>query len=484
MHPAPPPVTDTTRIALADPTAFVRTLIARLPLAQAVLTLCNYVLQPAFLNDLFDRYRGRCYEDVLTFPTLVQLLGDALMKHGTIRPALLQAQRDQQLLVSGEAFYGKLRRLPVPLSLGLLSEATARLRELLPEQTSPLPACLAAFDVQVIDGKKSKNVAKRLAATRGQPGKVFGAKLLVCMQPATRLLHTIAADRDGESNDNPLVPALLQALPPAAQPRLFVNDAQFCDLVQMRRYGAGGAHFLLRYHPKVHFHPDPQRPAREWTDPQGRRLREEWGWLGAVKDKRRCYVRRITWFRTDHKDLCVVTDLLDGAAYPAEDLLAVYLIRWRIETVFGEVVTVFGLKHLIGSTPEASAFETAFCMLIYNMIVVVKAYVAAEQQLSIDDVSSAMLFKSVREEMISLNKLAQPSQVAACLPAAQGAAATREALRELLRGRWERGWKKARNKKRRVYGPKPKRSGAHTSIYRLQQQHKENQKKRSPAKGP
>src|SRR5438067_1157034 len=131
MHPTPLPITDTTTIALADPTAFVRALIARLPLAQAVLTLFHYVLQPAFLNDLFDRHRGRYYQDVLTFPTIVQLLGDALLKHGSLRPALLQAQRDQQLYVTCEAFYGKLRRAPVPLSLGLLSEATARLRDLL-----------------------------------------------------------------------------------------------------------------------------------------------------------------------------------------------------------------------------------------------------------------------------------------------------------------------------------------------------------------
>jgi len=45
-------------------------------------------------------------------------------------------------------------------------------------------------------------------------------------------------------------------------------------------------------------------------------------------------------------------------------------------------------------------------------------------------------------------------------------------LRERLTGQWEPGWKTARNKNPRKYGPKPKGSGAHTSVYRVLQKHK------------
>ena len=42
-------------------------------------------------------------------------------------------------------------------------------------------------------------------------------------------------------------------------------------------------------------------------------------------------VRRIHLKRTDGEDVIVPTDLLDADAYPADDLLEVYLQRWGIE---------------------------------------------------------------------------------------------------------------------------------------------------------
>jgi len=47
-------------------------------------------------------------------------------------------------------------------------------------------------------------------------------------------------------------------------------------------------------------------------------------------------------------------------------------------------------------------------------------------------------------------------------------------MRKRLTGVWEAGWKKTRNKNPRTYGPKPKGSGAHTSVYRVLQKHKDD----------
>jgi hypothetical protein len=410
------------------------------------------------------------------------LLGDALLRHqGSARAALDQAQRDQALPTCPEAFYGKLRRAPIPLSLALLHEASDRLRDLGPAPPDPLPTCFAGLDVLLVDGKKSKHVAKRLQATRDQPGRVFGAKLLAGYDPRRRHLRVLAAHPDGERNDSPLVPDLLQrARAASAGPRLFVSDAQFCDLVQISRYRAAGDHFVLRYHPKTHFHPDPNRPARAHTDAQGRVLREEWGWLGSASDRRRLYVRRVTWQRPGQKDLAVVTDLLDAAAYPAAALLTLYLRRWRLEGVFQEVVQVFGLRRFIGHTPQATVFQAAFCLLVYNVIQVVKGHVAAgpEEVLTVDDVSPTMLFKSLHEELVCLYKLVSPAAILAGLPSLGTAAAVRAHVAELLRGVWEPLWRKARNPKPRRYGPKPKRSGAHTSVQRLLEKHKQKRSKK------
>jgi hypothetical protein len=55
-----------------------REVCARLPLAEACLRLVDLLSHDDFLADLFERYRGRSYEKVISFPTFVQLIADAL----------------------------------------------------------------------------------------------------------------------------------------------------------------------------------------------------------------------------------------------------------------------------------------------------------------------------------------------------------------------------------------------------------------------
>jgi hypothetical protein len=477
---------DASHIRVCDPQGFLGQTLKRLPLADAVFHLLGYALNDKFLSACYEKHRGQCYEDILSFPRMVELLTDALLiQGGSGRKALLHAAANEQLPTCKEAFYGKLRRLPLALSVGFLTDASQRLNDLLALQDNPLPASLHGYQVRIIDGKKTKHVAKRLKLTRGQAGQLFGSKLLVGYDPATRLIQTIAAHADGEKNDAPLVPDLLaQARAHTKRPCINVADAQFCDLVQIRHYRSGHEHFVLRYHPKLHFHADPKHRRREFVDPKGRRLFEEYGWLGSPKDPRRCFVRRVTWQRTDHKDMCIVTDLTKRTAgagaeaanpeepIPAADLIDLYLIRWRIETVFQDVTVLFGLKKLIGSTPEATAFQAAFCMVVYNAIQVVRSYVAAAQPqpMPVDDVSSTMLFDSIRRQLIAVSELIPPPSLVALLTPLQTAEATRMYLQQRLAGLWETGWKKARNAKPRHYTDKPKGSGAHTSVYRVLRQ--------------
>lgn len=484
------PSTDASQVRICDP-SYLRQILRRLPLADAVLHLLTYSLDANFLAMLYEKHRGRSYEDTLSFPRLVELLTDALTIHGgSGRKMLDQAMKDERLPTCKEAFYGKLRRLPLDVSIAFLTQASQRLNDLLPVQDNPLPACLRHYHVCIIDGKKTKHVAKRLQLTRTQAGQLFGSKLLVGYDPATRLIQNAAAHLDGETNDNPLVPDLLAALHrrPGTRPRLIVADAQFCDLVQITRYHAGGDHFALRYHPKLHFHADPTRPKVEFRDSQGRLLIEEYGWLGSPQDKRRCYVRRVTWKRTHHKDMSVVTDLTnrqpsdlpnatdEPEPISAEALIDLYRLRWRIETVFQEVTTVFGLKKLIGSTAEATAFQAALCMVLYNAIQVVRSYLATNQSLPVDDVSNAMLFDSIRRELIAVTLVVPHRSLAAAITAPPTPEAMRAYLRERLQGVWQKLWKKARNPNPRRYGEKPKGSGAHTSVHRVLQEHKQSLK--------
>jgi hypothetical protein len=445
----------------------------RLPLADATLSLWSFVLQPSFLEGVYQRHRGRSFESVLTFPTFVDLIGEALLHHdGSGRQSFQHAKEQGRLPTSAEAVYSKLRHVPLSLSLGFFTEATQRLRQLMPGplRATTLPQSLDGLTVVVGDGKTLKRVAKRLLPARGVAGKVFGGKLLVAFLPAVGLAVALAADPDGEANDCRLVPQWLERTRQAvAGPRLWVLDRQFCDLTQTARGREDGDHFLIRYHPKVHFYADPSRPACTTQDERGRTVVTEWGWLGGVTNPRRQPVRRISLYRPGEETVILVTDLVDAQTYPSADLLTVYLARWTIERVFQQITEVFALAHLIGSTPQATVFQAVFCLLLYNLIQVVRGYIACSQPqpCPVESLSAEQIFADVQRELTAVSVLLPAGMVATCYAEERSVAQVRRRLEQRLGAVWTERWRKAANAKPRPKGKKAKQSGAHTSIHRL-----------------
>jgi hypothetical protein len=487
QEPSPPP--QTTVIATEEiAISFPRQALDRLPLAEATLWLWSYLFDRDFLDGVFQRHRGRSFEDILTFPDLLDLVADALLQHGgKARPALLRAERDGTLSIKPREFYCKFGRIPEGLSLGLFEEATGRLDGLLPHRFTALalPASLAGLTVVVLDGKKIKDAAKRLLATRGTPGKLYGGKLLAALVPARGLVVAMAADPDGEANDCRLVPQVVpRARARIAGPRLWVADRQFCGFAQIARFLEHGDHFLIRQTKKIHFHPDPARAACTGTDARGRTVVEQWGWLGAPTQKKRPYVRRITLVRPGEEEIVLVSDLLDAEAYPAEDLLGVYLARWGIERVFQQVTEVFALQQLIGSTPRATIFQGVFCMLLYNLIQVVRAQVAAGRPAPcpVESLSSEQIFTDLQRQLIALNELVPPADVAALFPPVVRREDVTGRLGGLLARAWQPYWIKAGNKKPRPKVAPVKQSGAHTSVHKILEAHRrEKAEARAPS---
>ena len=277
------------------------------------------------------------------------------------------------------ATYGKLGRIPIPVSTTMLSTSAARLREVYPcdpKAQTPLPESLDDFQIINFDGKAIKRVAKRLKALWGAAGGLLGGRALVALNLRTGLAVAMRAHPDGDANEvrfvGDLVPEVRSRVPGK---RLFVTDAGFCDLTQPARFAEQGDAFLVRYHPKVPFYADATRPAQTGQDYRGRQYVEEWGFLGSPRNKKRLYVRRITLARPGEKDVILVTNLCDAQAVPAADLLEAYLNRWGIERMFQQVTEVFGLEHLIGTKPEGVIFQFAMCLLLYNLIQVVRGVI-------------------------------------------------------------------------------------------------------------
>lgn len=453
-------------------TDFDRAACARLPLADAALRVLDYATSDETLADTYQRHRGRSYQADITFPLFFRLIRDALLQRPTsAHQRFRRAQDEGELDATVEAMYGKLRRVPLALSQAVLAEPTQRLSQLLRATHDTLPTSLRSFTVLAFDGKKLKYVARRLKPLRAVRGRVLGGKLLVVQNVASQLAVAFQATADGEAADNGLVAGAVEQVRVLTdrQERLWIGDRLFCDLNQIPVLAAQGDHVLIRYQSKVGFHRDSERATRTGTTAEGLAYRQEWGVLGPLNSQRRQFVRRIHLERPGQDPIILVTNLLDADRYPATDLLAAYLRRWGIETLFLQVTQVFDLRHLISGAPPATVFQAAFVLLLYNVIQVIRAVVAQTHERHSDTISTHILFQDVTKQLTAWNLLLNERQTLDWLrDGPRTAEGVRADLARRLRPLWTNRWNKAPTTKRPPTRP-PTRylKGGHCSVERI-----------------
>src|SRR3954463_13764508 len=459
-----------------DDDAFSATVLEKLPLADSVWRLLHFTLDDPWLDDLWARNRGRCYEQDLKFSTLAHLIAEALLEHGgSGHQAFERAQEVERLPVSITSAYEKLGNLPLAVSQTLLEEGTRRMNAVLPEipAVDPLPHCWTDHELFGADGKAIKHVKRLLKPLRGLRAGILGARASVGLNLRTGLAVAMVGHFDGEAGEAALTEMVLLRLAKAAGGRswLVVLDRLYCNLSFPQHVLKAGGHFLIRYCSNTTFVPDATRPARESRDAQGYRIEQEWGWLGKVEGADRQYVRRITKHWPDGKGLSVVTDLLDEAMYPAEAMLSTYRSRWGIETVFHQITDVFSLRHLIGTMPKAVLFQLSFCLLLYNALQVVRAHLASHQECEAKTISNEKLFDDVKRQLVAVSELVDAEPLLSLLGEVPTAAELREFVRERLREEWSDRWWKAPSSGRGGHQKvKTRVLGNHTSTYRVLQE--------------
>lgn len=445
--------------------AFERELMRRSPLAAAVLEISDFVFSEELLDSIYNRHRGRCYEDVLGFADFLRLMRDALVRHGgSAHKLFVELESRDAEPIDESNFYRKLARTPVAISRALLREGPQRLTQLMPSDAAALPGCFDGFEVIVGDGKKIKNAAKRLKPTRGYSGKLLGAKALVAINVRSGMAIAMSDSLDGMTNDVPLVPALMdQVRQIMLRPALSIWDRQFDDVGTLRHLSSRqGDAFVVRM---KNSHTTWVLESRVSSiDAQGRQVLDEIGLLG--KGRRAMRVRRITLFRQrGEENVELLTNLIDSTAFPPEVLLELYRKRWGIEQVFQQVTETFSLSHLIGSSPKAVLLQFSFCLLLYNLMQVIKSYVAQDGRVLATMVSMFYLFDNVRQELLSWAYHTDGHWPRVH----RDAASLRARLRELFNGVWNAiRYTKAADSKPRRKRPPPKRlHGGHTSVQRL-----------------
>ncbi len=142
---------------------------------------------------------------------------------------------------------------------------------------------------------------------------------------------------------------------------------------------------------------------------------------------------------------------------------------------------MFHLQALIGTTPQGTVFQFAFCLLLYNLLQVVRGYIAAAQERPVPTISLELLFDDVHRQLIALSELVAPPVVAALFEPLPDGATLHRRLERLLTPVWTPRWLKAPPQKRKPPTPPTSSAGNHTSVYRLLEAYRRGI---SPPSGP
>jgi hypothetical protein len=146
---------------------------------------------------------------------------------------------------------------------------------------------------------------------------------------------------------------------------------------------------------------------------------------------------------------------------------------WFLERVFQQITEVFDLQSLIGGTPEAVVFQCAFCLVLYNLLQVIRSLLSEIQEQEPETISTEQMFYDARRELVSLATLGETATIAQEYSVPTTPKETRSRLLELLSNTWSNRWLKAAPKKKQPPRARTKQSGAHTSVLRAQKAYKE-----------
>jgi len=427
--------------------SFERELCPRLPLADVVFRLLDFCTADDFLDDIFDRDRGRSYQESSPSRSSSRSSrtrsADANARHQNFQ----QAHAHGTLPTWVEALYGKRRRVPLPLSQGLLGEATCRLRQVFPDVPDPLPAAWTIWKCSPWTASKSNSSPKRLSSCVCGAANPGGNP----RGPARRhgLAVAIEAAADGEAADNGLVAGALAPVRQrtAGKPRLWVGDRSLA--ISSSSGPPGGRRSRLAALPVQGPFSTARRSGRSRPGSMGVACPPPRRGLAGSTRQPASAIRAPSpapRARGSHP-------AGDGAArrhgLSRGRFAETYLRRWGIEKLFQRGTEVFDLRHLIGSTPQAPVFQAAFCFLLSKVSQTVRGYVAAAQACEPETISTPLLFEDVADELTAWHKLCRCGHAGVVAGRRDVAGAGKGVPAGALAGTWKERCAKRRRRSRR-----------------------------------
>jgi IS4 transposase len=439
------------------------------PLTVMARVTLEHLFDPARLDAVFDAAADDQYRRELLFSDVLHLMLSVVL--GT-KPSLHAAYRDRrdELGVSHQAVYDKLRRLDLPVSEAVVADSARHVREALATLNAGRPEPVPGYRARIVDGNLLGKTERRLGPLRASWARGLPGRVLAVYEPASDLVTHAFLEPDAHASERSRIDDVLGLV---GAGDLWIADSHFCTHRILARVADAGAGFVVRQHGSMVGEAAGPRRVCGRAD-NGTVFEQD---LTLTWQKREQRVRRLTLVldeptRDGHAEIHVLTNVRREDA-DAVRLLAAYRQRWSIEGRFYEVAQTLHAEPRTLAYPAAALFAFCLGLVASNAVTLMRASLrAAHGAEAVGEMSRHYMADEVRRTYPGM-MIALPPDAWAGLRCA-----TPKALAECLRGIAERvkveRYRKARRGPKKKPTPKaPYKNGENHSTQRLLNQRRQ-----------
>jgi hypothetical protein len=341
---------------------------AATPLSVMTRALLENALQPAPLDELFERLAAKQYTRELLFSTVVETM--ALVACRIYKsPRAVYTEHPDWFPVSLKCLYEKLQGIELPVMREMVRDNARRCQAIIEELGGQVPALLPGFRVKILDGNALAGTDHRLKVLRHTTAAALPGKSLVVLDPALGLAIDVIPCEDGHAQERSLVGELLQTVQPGD---LWIEDRNFCTLGFIFGVAQRGGYVLVREHKGLPWQARSELHYAGRTD-TGRVYEQE----VEITDEaaktlrlRRIVIQLDEPTRDGETEVVLLTNVRGVRTLR---LARLYLKRWSIEGLFNVLTTTLACEQKSLGYPRAALFSFCVTLVAYNVLATVKA---------------------------------------------------------------------------------------------------------------
>ena len=354
------------------------------PLTVMARLMIQQVLDPAWLDALFEVERQRQYTRELLFSSVVDLMAEVALG---LKPSVYAAARKRELPVSITALYDKINHTDPEVVRALVRSGAERLSPVLQPLQRDRTRWVPGYEVRIVDGNHLPGSEKRLGAVRDFRGAALPGQSLVVLDPDRDLVVDLLPCEDAHSQERALVGPLLEQAQPG---QLWIMDRNFSTSTVLWSMHQRGAAVLVREH-GGNPNPTPRSPLQRVGSAETGEVFEQEVQLrrrnsqkqdDPRQDGHELNLRRIELhLDKPTEDGDTVIRLLTNLPlrdFPASLVADLYRRRWTIEGMFQRLEAALHSEVRSLGYPRAALLAFGVAVLAYNVLSVLQAAVQAE----------------------------------------------------------------------------------------------------------